>query len=253
MTGNDLIASAMRLCGVLANGENPEASEAQDAFLILNQMIDAWTADRLMIFTVNRSGPYSLTPGQQTYTMGPVVVPGIPQLVAVRPPSITAMGVIVLTNPLQPLEIPLEMLTDQQWAAIPVKNIQSSIPLKVWDDGGFPNRVLSFWCVPNTLVQVVPYVWQALQQFADLFTDYTFPPAYLKALRYNLAVDLAPEFGVENLNPITAAQAITTKAEIKKVNSPIIELSCDPAVLGSGGIYDWRSDTFINTTTGSRS
>lgn len=244
MTPLDFISSAMRLIGVLASGEQPEAAEAADALVISNSMLDAWTAERLMIFTVNRSGPYTLTPGQQTYTLGPGG--GTFNLTATRPPRITGMGVIVLTNPLQPLELPVEMLTDEQWAAIPVKNIQSSIPLRCWDDGGFPQRTLSFWCVPNTVVQIVPYVWQALTKFADLTTDYTFPEAYEKAIRYSLAVDLAPEYGAE-LRPEVVSQALSSRAAIKSMNSPIIELRCDPAVTGQGGIYDWRSDTFVKT------
>lgn len=246
MTPLDIITSAMRLIGVLASGETPEAAEAEDALVIANSMMDAWTAVRTLVFTVNRSGPFNLTPGQQTYTMGPGGGPF--NLTSVRPPKITRMGMMVLTNPLQPLELEVEMLTDAEWADIPVKNISSSIPLKCWDDGGFPQRTLSFWCVPTTVVQAVPYVWQALTQFADLFTDYKFPPAYEKAIRYNLAVDLAPEFGVESLNPVVAQQAILTRGEIKRMNSPIIDLKCDPAVLGSGGIYDWRSDTFVKSS-----
>lgn len=234
MTGNDLIASSLRLIGVLASGEVPSADEANDALTILNQMIDSWTAERMMIFTLNIN-EFVLTAGQQVYTLG---VGG--NFNIARPARIERMGIVSLNNPAQPLELPLEMLTDQQWAAIPVKVISSSLPQKVYDDGAFPLRNLSFWCIPNVQVKTRIYGWATLAQFPDLVTDITFPPGYLKAIRYNLAVDLAPEFGVVELNPITASIAVTSKATIKSQNAPLVDSYCDPAVVSPDKkIFNW--------------
>jgi hypothetical protein len=101
LTGNDLIASALRLIGVLATGEIAAPEEVNSALVILNQMIDEWTADRGTIFTVQRQvtnaqeTPYYLTGGQQTYYLGPQG--GTYQLDVVRPPKIDGIGVIILT------------------------------------------------------------------------------------------------------------------------------------------------------------
>src|SRR5947208_3192286 len=124
MTGLALISSALRLIGVLASEETPTAAEAADALVVLNQMIESWTVERMMIFTLGIS-EFPLIPGQQTYTLG---VGGNFNLA--RPARIERMGIVSLNNPSQPLELPLEMLDDEQWAAIPVKLIQSSLPQK---------------------------------------------------------------------------------------------------------------------------
>jgi len=239
MTANDLIASALRLIGVLASGESPSQAESADALLILQQMLDSWIAERMMIFTLTIT-EFPLIAGQQTYTLG-----SGGNFNMARPARIERMGIVSFNNVAQPLELPLEMLTDQGWAAIPVKLITSSLPQMVYDDGAFPLRNLSFWCIPNVPVSVRIYAWQALSQFPDNFTDVTFPPAYLKAIRYNLAVDLAPEFG-RQVPPEVGAQAVASKAVIKSINAPIVETHVDEAISGTMGgskrIYNWLTD-----------
>jgi hypothetical protein len=237
MTANDLIASALRLLGVLASGEEPSGSEAGDAFDILNQMLDAWNTERLALFTIQRQvvAPPAL---QQAYTLGPGGDFDRP-----RPPRLERVGVISLTNSAQPLELPLEMVTDAGWEAIPVKNVSSSLPLKCWNDLGFPLMTLSFWPIPNAQVNFALYTWTALAQFPDLVSDQDFPPGYLKALRYNLAVDLAPEFGVAQVPQTVLMQAVESKGKIKALNQPMVDMACDTALVNQrGGRYNWLTD-----------
>jgi hypothetical protein len=35
--------------------------------------------------------------------------------------------------------------------------------------------------------------------------------------------------------------AVKAKAAIKRLNSPTLELRCDPALTGSAGAFDWRT------------
>jgi hypothetical protein len=239
-SANDIINSALRLIKALATGEIPTATESADALLILNDMVDSWNADRLMIYTISRN-VFDLVSGQQTYTCGDGG-----NFNMQRPASIQTYTVISLQNPAQPLELPLDVYTDVAWAGVPVKNIQSSLPTAVYDDGGFPFRNISYWCVPNVgSLQAGIYSWQAVNRFLDLTTKYSFPPAYLKALRYNLAVDLAPEFGA-TVPDAVASQALQTKAAIKSINAPLVGLRCDPAVTNNGSlVYNWISDTWV--------
>jgi len=240
MTALDLIKSSMRLCGILGNGETPSASEAQDALMVLNQMIDSWNSERLMIYTIQRN-VFNIVSGQQTYTLG-----NGGDFDMARPASIQSYTIISLQNPAQPLELPLDVYTDVAWANVPVKNVQSSIPTAVYDDGSFPFRNLSYWAVPNVgYLQAGIYSWQSVNRFIDLSTPYSFPPAYLKALRYSLAVDLAPEFGVQ-VPAIVAQQASESRAKVKSINIPLIGLRCDPAVVNNGSlVYNWISDTWV--------
>jgi hypothetical protein len=164
----------------------------------------------------------------------------------VRPAKIERISLEWLSNPAQPLELPLEMVNEQRWQTVPVKAITSTLPTVVYDDGAYPLRNLSFWCVPTVVSNVIIYSWQPLNTFTDLVTNVTFPPGYFKALRYNLAVDLAPEFG-RPVPPEVAAIAIQTKAIIENMNLPAFEMRVDPAVIDPKlRAYNWISDTPVS-------
>jgi len=66
----DIISRAMKDIGALASGETPSPDEAQDAFDMLNDMIDQWSNEDMMIFYKTEI-IYPITPGQTQYTIGP--------------------------------------------------------------------------------------------------------------------------------------------------------------------------------------
>lgn len=235
----DLIAAALRSVGAIEPGENPTASEIQNALFTLNQMIDSWQAQRLMIYTVNRQVFVPLTL-KQTYTVGPGGDVNIP-----RPPRVTSVGVIAQPGSTQPIELPLDMLTDQQWQDIPVKNTSGALPLHCWDDDNYPLRGLNLWPIPTVNVNFAIYLWQTLTQFADTNTTlYAFPPAYLKAIRYSLAIELAAEFpGDPELIPLVVKLAEQAIDVVKSGNRPSTKMSCDSALVNPGAdLYNWLTD-----------
>jgi hypothetical protein len=62
-TAGDQINAALRLIGQLAEGETPSAATSQDALAAMNQMIDSWNTDRLLVYTQRRKsfcGPQGL-------------------------------------------------------------------------------------------------------------------------------------------------------------------------------------------------
>jgi hypothetical protein len=254
VTSTDLINSSLRLINAISIGETPQGQESIDGLWTLNQMVDSWQIERLMIYAIQRQvndsqgNPFVLVPGQQVYPTGlgfqtngtPIYVAGnfnIP-----RPTKIEGVGLIWLANPAQPLELQMEMLTWERWAGIPVKAVTSTIPTSVWDDAQYPFRNLSFWPIPTIISQITIYTWQQIGQFPDLTTEFTFPPGYLKAIRYNLAIDLAGEYGLP-VPPQVAALAIESKSLVKAINTPLLDLRVDNAlVFEHGGMYDWRSD-----------
>ena len=50
-TAGEQINRALRLIGMLAEGETPSAATAQDSLMALNQMIDSWNTERLSVFS----------------------------------------------------------------------------------------------------------------------------------------------------------------------------------------------------------
>ena len=237
-TALDLIKSAMRLIHVLAPGEEPPGAEANDALKILNQMLDGWMAEQLMVYTTQIQD-FPFVTGKQVHTLGPGGDFDVP-----RPARITGVSVIILTNPTVPVEYPIPYVTDDQWQErYPVKGVQSSFPLLVYDDGAFPLRNLAFWPIPIDPNQFRMYSWGPLYQFNDMRASYAWPPGYMEALRYNLALVLADEWSGE-LGPTVIAAAIATKARIKTMNVTIETLKCDQAVVRDKGSANYRADMF---------
>jgi hypothetical protein len=146
----------------------------------------------------------------------------------------------------QPPEIPISVLDYDGWANIRVKNIQGNYPLNVYVEYTYPNLTLSFYQIPGLACSVVLYSWQPLSTFQDFnTTDVTFPPAYARALKYNLAIALMAEYKLPP-DPITIGIAQNSLTALKEINLPAPILTCDSGLTGRAGYYDWRSDTYVD-------
>ena len=66
----DIISRALKDIGAIANGETPTPDEAQDAFDMLNDLIDQWSNESFMVFNVTEI-IFPVVNGQTQYTIGP--------------------------------------------------------------------------------------------------------------------------------------------------------------------------------------
>ena len=69
-TASDQINRALRLLGVLAEGETPSAETSQDALIALNQMIDSWSTERLSVY-YTQDQVFNWPSGEIKRTLGP--------------------------------------------------------------------------------------------------------------------------------------------------------------------------------------
>lgn len=238
-SAGDLIKDALLEIQAIAVGETPTAVEANDGLRVLNRMLDAWQAQRLAIFATQRQ-LLPLQIGVQTYQFG-IGSPSGTGWNGPRPSRIDYCG-IVYPSGAYPIELPMTMATESDWLQIPVKNIQSSLPQWVWDDQAFPFRNLNFWPIPNLSgLQVAIYNWVALQQFSDLTTQYGWPPAYLRAIIKNLALDLAPQYP-GNPSQLLLAQAQQAMAILKSANQQPVLANTDPLLQNRRGTYNYYTD-----------
>lgn len=237
MTALDLICASLRSIGVLASGEAPSASEATDGLTALNNLIDSWSTQSMLIPN-QIAETFPLVASQQTYTMG---VGG--NFNTSRPMSIIRAN-IQLTNESPVVELPMDILTMEQYAGIILKGTTSTFPLYLYNDNANPLANLSVWPVPTCSTNnLVLYSWKPLAELAALTTSIILPPGYMRALRYNLAIDLAPEYGRQVPEEV-AAVAVQSLADIKRMNSRPRFLQVDDAVRASGGTYNWRTDGY---------
>ncbi len=218
MTVADLIRMAFRTIGILAAEEAPSAAEQSDAFNALNDMLDSWALEHLVLFATRRSS-HVLTPGLNPHTIGTGGTFSTTRPIRVDRASILSAGV----------ERPLALLSDGEWQATPAK-AAAGFPAALWADTAYPLMGLNLNPVPNAADTLVLYTWQQLGRFTATSDSFDLPPGYARALRSNLAMELAPDFGV-SVSQELAKIAGESKAALKSQNMKPSYLRCDPAVL----------------------
>lgn len=236
ITAYGLIKGALRLIGASTADEEVPIEEAGDGLNTLNQMLDAWNADRLMVYTIS-SQDFPFVVGKQAYTLG-----SGGDFDMTRPVRISGMSSILLANPDNRIEVPITMYNTRDWQLkMPVKQVDGSFPQICYDDGSFPLRVLNFWPIPQQQNDVRIYSWQPLLLLDSLKTNITLPQAYARALRFNLAIDLAPEYDKEP-SATVVARAKESLSLIRTINQPEMELRSDLIATEPG--YNYKADLF---------
>ncbi len=235
MTARELIASSLRLIGVLASGETANSNEANDGLNSLNQMLSSWSNENLVVYQKVRD-EFTLTAADGSYTWGTTA--GAGNFTTARP--IEVISAKLELQGTDPQEIPLKILTIEEYANLSMKELSSSIPQAVYFDGAFPNLGVNFYPVPSDAEHVVFYSLKPFTTLA-LADTISFPPGYEKAIRYNLAIDLAPEYG-RAPDQLILQQAMECKAEIKRKNSKHTPLMRTDIPAGSGKTsFDYRT------------
>lgn len=238
-TGEDLIVAALRTIGALGAGETPDGDQTADALDRLNDLIDAWGTQRLTIYALTRTTK-TLTASTATYTIGTGGAINI-----VRPVWIQNAGLILDTTATVPVEVPIDLFTDDEWAALPAKTLTSPLVSGIYYDHGWASGLatISVYPIPTVgTTQLVLYCPTALTSMA-LATGYAFPPGYARLLRYGLAFELAEEWGLTANVDRVEAKYREAMADVKRANTRISELSTDPALWGGGGVYNIYSDS----------
>ena len=235
MTALDLITAAMKRIGVLDASEAPTGQEANDGLERLNDLIDGWGTERLTMYTSLRT-TWPLVSGQAAYTVGAGGDVNI-----ARPIYVDDLQFID-TSQTPDLEMPLGLLTVDAYAAIPQKAQTSTYPSFAYYNLTYPLATITFWMVPtsNTLEGVI-YAPVAMSEMA-LSTTISLPPGYRRFLRDNLAVELSSEYSVDPA-PSLIQSAIDSKADVKRANIRLMDLSVDAMWKPRHGQYNIFSDT----------
>ena len=210
-TAGDQINRALRLLGVLAEGETPSAAVSQDALTALNQMIDSWNTERLSVFST-QDQVFSWPTSTVSRTLGPTG-----NFVGNRP--ILLDDATYFRDPSTNVSFGIKIINQQQYDGIAVKTVTSTYPQVLWVNMTYPNIEMYIYPVPTRLLEWHFISVQELTQPATLATEFALPPGYLRAFVYNLAMEMAPEFGVEP-SPQVQRIAMTSKRNIKRINNP---------------------------------
>lgn len=222
-TAGDIINGALRLLGVLAEGETPSAESSNDALVAMNQMIDSWNTERLMIYNT-QDQVFTWPANTISRTLGPTG-----DFVGNRPVALDDSTYFI--DATTGVSYGVKMINQQQYDGIAVKTVTSTYPQILWLNMDNPNIVMYQYPVATRALQWHFISVDELVQPATLVTALAFPPGYLRAFRYNLACELAPEFGVQPTTTV-ARIAMTAKRDLKRQNNPQDILSLPYAMMG---------------------
>ena len=215
-TAGQIITSAMRKCnGILASGEAPTESEFSDALETLNNMLDAWSIERLAVIATTEQ-IVTWGAGEATYTLGPTG-----EIVAERPVSLLPVTYFTLAD--TTTSYPLIHLNRDQYSDIPTKADTSNLPGFIYLNMSMPDISIYLYPVPSQELQLHMISTTPLSQVSDIYAELSLAPGYKRAIIYNLTCELCGEFG---LTPSATVQriAMASKRAIKRINNPKVLL-----------------------------
>lgn len=182
-TARNIIKRALQKNGVLTKSENPSGDEASDALETLNDLIGSWSNDSLLIYA-RLSESFPLVSGQASYTIG-----SGGDFDTARP-----LQILTAFTRIGNIDYDIDIISDVDFDEISQKNISSSIPDVMFYQSSSPLGNITIYPVPTTGSLHIRSEKQ-LSEFTTLDTDLELPAGWDRALIYNLALELASEYG----------------------------------------------------------
>ena len=235
-TVRDLITDALEELGVNAAGQALAPEDAASCLRVLNRMISTWANENLLIPTIDRK-TFTLVGGKQTYTIG--VGGDFVTTYPVRPGQIDLVSVLV-----NGVELPVDILNDEQWRDISLKTTSSTFPLQMWADGNYPLNGLWMWPIPTAANSMIMSVWGQIASFATVNDVVSLPQGYEEAIVTNLAIRCGPKFNRE-ASQTTMALAGKCLSEIKHMNWEPTYRTVDSALSGTHSSIGQRSRGYV--------
>lgn len=229
-TALDIVKRSMRLIGALGAGETPVDYEQVDGLAALNAMLESWSTRRL---TVPRIAEVSVTWPADTAsrTIGPAGA----DTTAERP-----IKIIAARQRQNDIDYPITVLNRKPWDSITDKTTASTIAQYVWYDPTHPTGTVYLWPIPSAEATILLRAIDQLTAFSTATQSVSLPPGYERALAYNLALELAPEYQRE-IPASVARLAASSLRDVHRVNhQPVLMHNEIGAAVGAQtGAFNW--------------
>ena len=178
--------------------------------MALNQLIESWNIERLSVFCT-QDQIFTWPSGFLSRTLGPTG-----DFVGLRPVLFDEATYFKAPNG---VSYGIKFINQQQYNGIAVKTVTSTYPQVLWVNMTYPDIEMYIYPVATREVEWHFISVEELTNAATLNTTLSFPPGYLRAFKYNLACEIANEFGVEP-PPQVRRIAMTSKRNLKRINNP---------------------------------
>lgn len=219
---NQIIEQALHELGIATDGEPVQPEDLALGLVRFNLMIDSWRARRLMIYQTLRQ-EFNVVPNQRSFTIGPGG-----DWNTQRPLAIAAAGFVnTAVDPTQPLETPIRIYTDEEWASIGLKTLTSTIVWGLWFETEYTQtapvglaRIFPYPILTNSGT-IALYLPIAIEEVADdengLATLILLPPGYRDAMIKYLATDMAAAYNI-TLDQVTMGKMLRAMKVIERAN-----------------------------------
>lgn len=224
-TALQMATSALRKIGEYSTGETLGGDVTADALAVMNTMLESWSLERLMCYQVKEES-FSLSDSVPSYTIGSGATFNTD-----RPTKIVDPCFIRDSSN---LDSPLQIIDAAAYGRIVQKNIDGTYPGYLFYDQGYTSSgygTITLYPEPQAGLTLYINSWKQLQNFSTLTTDLSMPPGYRRAIEFNLAVEMASEFGRDPPKSVLVT-AIQSKAVLKSLNTPDSMMRLDVAIAG---------------------
>jgi hypothetical protein len=197
LTRNQIIESALRKLGVLAEGQTPSTQNYSDGTMALNTVVAQLRAIGMPLWS---RADYTFTPTTNTYLIGDGQTLSTSFPVRMLQAFRTENGT----------KIPMDIVALEDFNILPGNSTGS--PLKLNYQPYVNVGKISLWPTPaSSNTSTVTIVYQRpFQYFTTSSETMDFPEEWYNALIYHLAVRLAPEWGV----PLPDRQMLLQEAKM---------------------------------------
>jgi len=211
-TVSDIVNAACRQLGF-----TPTANEAADGLRALNLLLVSLASSPQGLYQTARES-FTLTSGTASYTIGPSGAFNTTQPVRI-------VSAFVRNGD---IDYPLSThkLTAEEYASIAQKSM-GGMPEHYFFERGATTGTIILYPTPDSAYALHIYSHKPLAQYTSLSDTITLPPEYEPMLKFQLAVDLAAEFGIQ-IPPQVAVRADNLLAELKRMNTNVPRAACLP-------------------------
>jgi len=211
-TVREVIESALRKSGAIAAGETPTAEDMAAGLSVLQDLLAEWVSGGLSI-PVTHLQTITLVIARNSYTVGEN---GAPDLNTVRPEQIPEAFVKA-----GGYDYPIEIIGERAYQSFFNKTTPGR-PEYLWYKPSSPNGTIYVYPTPDTadelwILSIKPFA-EPENLTDELLDNLSIPRNYHNPLVWNLAVDLAPEFGLE-ASPTAVARAVQGYSMIVSLNA----------------------------------
>ena len=239
----NILYSALRVLGVVYEGERASAAQILTAQEAMNLMLDE-LGDVILFATTSED--FYLRAGQAAYTIG---YGG--NFSTDRPTKILDQCYVRDVSGGSNVDYPVDVIGAIEYNGIDIKDTQS-IPEAVWYDPQYPLGTLTFYYVPDKayifhLVSEKPFA-----EIASLTTTINLPPVYKSFLKWNTAYALGADYPGQAALPnfaMVAKMATRSLSIVQRINAANrveqVQLDCPG---GKRGNISYRGDFLAGRT-----